>query len=314
MGVYFTLYAIKLVKIMPKPILILIALMLVAGCTTTKLYAPPETVNGLRDQYAQFNRISAITHNILVANVSLCSKTKMDYGFTSMSVNGEGSEDQKDRWVKAFNLHEQPTVTYVIPKSAADRAGLRTDDAIISANDNLWSDVQSPGAFTKLLTKARQSPHLHLGVLRDGKMKTLDLTAEQACDYSFTMSLTNEHLAWAQNKRIVVSLGAAKLLKRDDELAFFISHELAHNLLGHTLPERKKELGDDKMRRILEEDADALGIRLMVRSGYDPEGAETAIRHTDLIDSGPITRLFNYHGPYMPIDKRILYLRKVLGE
>lgn len=299
---------------MPKQILILIAIMLIAGCTTTKPYAPPETMNGLRDQYAQFNRISAITHNILVANASLCSKTKMDYGFTTMSVNEEGSEDQKDRLIKAFDLHEQPTVTYVIPKGAADGAGLRAEDAIISVNDNLWSDAQSPDAFAQLLTKARQSPHLHLGVLRDGKMKTLNLTADQACDYSFTLSLTNEHQAWAQNKTIVVDLGAAKLLKRDDELAFFISHELAHILLGHTLPERENERGDDKMRRIMEEDADALGIRLMVRAGYDPEGAKTAIRSTDLIDSGPMTRLFNYHGSYMPIDKRILYLRKVLGE
>lgn len=145
-------------------------------------------------------------------------------------------------------------------------------------------------------------------------MQTLSLTADQACDFSFTLNLTNEHLAWAQNKSIVVDLGAARLLKRDDELAFFISHELAHILLGHTLPERARELDDGKMQSMMEKDADALGIRLMVRAGYDPEGAETAIRSTDLIDSGPMTRLFNYHGSYMPSNKRILYLRKVLGE
>ena len=126
--------------------------------------------------------------------------------------------------------------------------------------------------------------------------------------------MTDEHNAIAMDKKIIVDSGAVQLLKRDDELAFFIAHELAHILLGHTLPERQKELADNTMRSMMEKDADALGIHLMMRASYDPAGAETALKHADLIDSGPITRLFNYHGSYMPVDQRIQYLRKVIDQ
>ena len=299
---------------MPKQTLLLIISLLIAGCATTEQYAPPETVDGLRTQYEQFNRVSAISHNILVANAPICSKTREDYGFTYMSVSQNVDEAKKKIWIETFHLHEQPTVTFVVPNSMADRAGLRANDVIIAVNDERWADAKSTDAFTKQLSEAQKSPHLRLGILRDGKEQTLNLTEDHVCDYSFTLNMANEHLTWAQDNKIVVDLGVAKLLKRNDELAFVISHELAHILLGHTLPERTNELDDYNMRSAMEKDADALGIRLMTHAGYDPDGAETALKSIDLIDSGPITRFFNYHGSYMPTDERISYLRKVLNE
>lgn len=286
----------------------------IAGCASTKTYTPPQTVDGYRNLYSQLNRVSAITYNILIASSPICSKLKPYYGFIPMHVKEQGNEEQKEIVIKAFNLKEQPTVTFVNPKGAAAKAGLLAGDAIISINGNLWSNSKSQDEFIKLLGEAQQSPHLRLGILRDKNEQTLNLTADKVCDYSFMLNDTNKSSAMAFNRKIVVDFGAAKLLKRDDELAFFIAHELAHILLGHTLPERKNELGDHKMRSIAEKDADALGIRLMVHAGYDPEGAETALKSTDLIDSGPITRFLNYHGPYMPVDKRILYLRTVLNQ
>ncbi len=287
-------------------------MLFIAGCVSTKTYTSPQTVDGFRSLYSQFSRVSAITHNILVANAPICSKLKTYYGFIPMSLKEQGNEEQKKLAIKAFNLKKQPTVTYVDPKRAADKAGLSVGDAIISVNDNLWSATKSPDEFIKLLNEAQDLPHLRLGILRGKNEHVLNLTADNACDYSFILSNTTEHKVMAHNREIIVDLGAAKLLKRDDGLAFFISHELAHILLGHTLLKRKKELGDYKMRNIIEKDADALGIRLMIRAGYDPDGAETALKNTDLIDSGPITNFFNYHGPYMPVDERIQYLREVV--
>jgi len=288
--------------------------MFIAGCALSKTYVPPQTVDGLRSLYTQFNRVSLITHNILVANSSICSKLKTDYGFISMSANEHGTEEQKALGNKAFNLQKQPIVTYVIPKSAADKAGLLAGDVIVSVNDNRWADAESHDAFKKLLNVAQQSPHLRIGILRDENKQSLNLTAAKACDYSFILRDTNKSSAMALDRKIVVDLGAAIILTHDDELAFFIAHELAHILLGHTLPDRSSELGDYKMRNAMEKDADALGIRLMAHAGYDPAGAETALKITDLIDSGSVTRFFNYHGSYMAVDERIRYLREVISK
>jgi len=289
-------------------------LMFIAGCASTKAYTPPQTVEGVRSLYTQFNRVFTIKHNILVANSSLCSRQITDYGFIYMFVNEEASKEQQELAIEAFNLQKEPMVTYVTPKGAAYRAGLLAGDVIVSVNDNLWSDAESDDVFKKLLKEGIQSPNLRLGILRDKSKHTSNLTPDMACDYSFMLVDSEKHSARAYKREIAVDFGAAKLLKRDDEIAFLVAHELAHLLLGHTLPERIKELDEYKMRNIMEKDADALGIRLMISAGYDPKGAETALRSTDLLDSGPITRFLNYHGPYMLVDERILYLRNVLGE
>ena len=299
---------------MLKKLFIIIIMFIIVGCASTKTYTPSYTVEGLHDEIAQLNRVSKITHNILVPNSLVCTRTKAEYGFRATSLTGHGNKVQRELQIKAFNLQKQPTVTLVIPKSAADKAGLHLGDAIISVNSTRWSDSQSHGKFVKLIGEAMQSPHLNLGILRNGKKKTLSLTADKACDYSFILSLTNEHGAFAVDRNIILESGAVKLLKRDDELAFYIAHELAHILLGHTLPEMKKELDDSKMRHIMEKDADALGIRLMMNAGYNPEGAESALKSTDLIDSGLITKFFNYHGSYMSIDERIRYLKEVADQ
>ena len=296
-----------------KQILTLISILLITACAAPKIInTPPHTVDELRSLYVQFNRVFAIKHKIFVSNSSVCTKTNVDYGFIQVSV--DETKDETKLWIEAFNLKKQPTVTYVAAQSASDRAGLRIGDAIISVNNSYWSDAKSQGTFTTLLSEARKSPHLHLGILRGNKEQTLNLTADRACDYGFMLNRSSRHEAWANNRKIIVDLGAAKLLKRDDELAFLISHELAHILLGHTLPDRQKELDDYKMRNIMEKDADAFGIRLMIHAGYDPKGAETALKSTDLIDSGPVTTFFNYHGPYMPVDERIQYLRNIINQ
>ncbi len=295
-----------------KQVLIFIQILFITACASSKVYTPPDTVEELRSQYMQFNRLSAITHKVFVSNISVCSKIRADYGFTQMSV--DKTKDGADLWIKAFNLKEQPTVTYVIPQGAADKAGLRAGDAIISVNSSRWSEATSQGAFTTLLSEARKSPHLRLGILRGDKEQTVNLIADKACDYSFTLSVTDKHNAMALQTNIVIDLGVARLLARDGELAFIVSHELAHILLGHTQPEQQNALDDDKLRGLMEKEADKLGMHLMLRAGYDPKDAETALQRIDLIDSGPVTRFFNYHGPYMNTDERIQYLRKVVNQ
>lgn len=298
---------------MPRVVTIII-MILIDGCAPIKTYTPPHTVKGLHIERALFNRVMDIKHSIFVANSSICSKTRTTYGFISMTVPNNRDGAQKELWIKAFSLQKQPTITHIVPKGAASRSGLHVGDAIISVNNTHWSDAESQDAFAKLLSEARQMPHLRLGILRGGKKQVLNLSADEACDYDLMLSITNRHEARAHNGKIIVDSGAVELLKHDNELAFFISHELAHILLGHTLSERRKELDDYKMRKIMEEDADALGIRLMVHAGYDPKGAEIALKKTDLIDSGPITRLLQAHGPYMDLDDRIQYLRKVVNQ
>ena len=298
-----------------KIILLLLLITFFGGCVSKQLYTPPSTVQGLQKEQAQLNRVWMITRKILVANTPICTQTRADYGFRALLLTEHGDKEQKELWTKAFDLqHQQPTIISIIPESSADKVGLRIGDVIISVNGTKWVDTTSRNEFGALLKDAQKLEKMQLGIRRGKHETTLTLIAERMCDYSFMLNISKEHKAMAQERKIIVDSGAVELLKRDDELAFFISHELAHILLGHTLPERKKEIVDYKMRSVVEKDADALGIRMMVRAGYDPKGAETALQSTDLIDSGPVTNFFNFHGPYMPVPERINFLRKILNK
>ncbi len=280
----------------------------------------PATAQESNVLYAELSRSMAIMHRILAANGSLCAKTREDYGFITMGASrasdtmGKTDKKQRKAWIAAFGLDDEgrPTVTNVIPGSAADKAGMLAGDIIVAINGKPFSRYKSPDAFGKSLNAARQSQALSLGVLRDGGEKTLNLVGEKMCDYGVTLVNTDETEAFSNSNQIVVDAALAKLLKRDDVLAFVISHELAHILLGHTLPQRSKEVLDHKMRLVMEKDADALGIRMMVRAGYRSEGAAEALKLMDRANRGSVARSLGLFGAYMLTDKRIGYLNEII--
>ena len=77
------------------------------------------------------------------------------------------------------------------------------------------------------------------------------------------------------NNTLVVSRGLLLQLSNEAELAFILAHELAHELLGHTLElERSPE-----SRRAFELAADRFGLGLVALAGYDPRPATQALAH-----------------------------------
>ena len=284
---------------------------LLAGCASKVAYASPQSVAQIQKETAQLHRVSRIFHRIVVSNSQMCTQTRAEYGFSVKALTRNANRVQRALQTEAYHLKKQPTVTFVIPSSAADKAGVRLGDAVVSVNSVSWSKSPSNEAFVKHLAHAMHSDHLRLGILHNGKERRVYLHAQKACDVRFVLSRSPEHLAWAKRREIVLQSGLLTLLKRDDELAFIMAHELAHILLGHTLPGKEKELKNQKTRTIMEKQADALGIQLIANAGFDPKASEAAIRSIDLIDSGPITRLLDYHGAYMNADERIRYLRSI---
>src|SRR5205814_704257 len=64
----------------------------------------------------------------------------------------------------------------------------------------------------------------------------------------------------------------------DSELAMMLAHEMAHALAGHRMPAARDSPGSDPAGELLavqralalEDEADALGMRLAVRAGFAP--------------------------------------------
>lgn len=289
--------------------LLLFVIFLISGCAT------PTTVRSLQQWHDREIRLGAITRQIVTANLPLCPIHRKYYGFTSIWLEKNANSDTGMKWAEAFHLQEEPTIITVIPNSAVDRAGLRVGDAILSFNNIQWpKSGADKEAYGKELRAALTFPTMRLVVRRNEKEVSLSLTGEDACAADSALVNNQESNAHAGGYFVFIDAGLEELLRDDAELAFMVAHEVAHVILGHSAPGKENDLNDKKLRASMEQAADALGIRLMVRAGYDPATATTAIRKIDHANRGPISRWLGLFGPYMPTEQRIEFLRKSTAD
>ena len=89
------------------------------------------------------------------------------------------------------------------------------------------------------------------------------------CRYPIEISDRSLVYASTNGSRIRITEGMVAFASNDSELAFVLSHELAHDLLGHV------DTLHSGTRAKMELEADYVGIYVTARAGYD---AETASR------------------------------------
>lgn len=98
---------------------------------------------------------------------------------------------------------------------------------------------------------------------------------------------------------IYISKGIVELLGDENAIAFALSHELAHHLLLH-------DLSVWKNRKDLEFDADILGQKILIRSGYKVDGGITFLKKIEFIPQNS--------AEYSSIQERITLIYKVIKE
>lgn len=320
-----------------KKTLLLIVLSL-AFCSTAG--ATPTTAESLRQTYNGLFRTVSIAQTIFKANLQSCNKLGKEFGFTPVLINQRTTPEERKLWAEAFNAQEIPSVLAISPNGAANRAGLRIGDKIISVNDTAWSITAANQDIFIQKIKELQSSHpssttMRLTVHRDNNDIPLVLTADDTCDVRINFRPNNKTGAFAWETAIAtpddtddarfnvapnnktnapagefvigVESGLDALLNDDAELAFVVAHEFAHIILGHTAPNLR--YASNKIRGSMEQAADALAIQFMMRAGYDPEAATNAIRKFDDANRGPITRWLGLFGYYMPTEQRVAFLR-----
>ena len=103
-----------------------------------------------------------------------------------------------------------------------------------------------------------------LTVDRDGTIHDLEIPFRPACYHAGYVYISDSVNAFADMRRMVFFTGLLRFVKSDDELAGIMGHELAHNVLEHTI----------RTYRAYEHEADYLGVYLAARAGYDPRGSK----------------------------------------
>jgi len=158
-------------------------------------------------------------------------------------------------------ISDTVSVVAVVPGSAADRAGIRKGDLVVSAFDQPvavgergFRDFASrmTSSFTaKPISSKQRAPDgpafvmpttsMPITVRRDTSTVTTVVPVDTVCNYQVQVVKQDEVNAFADGKTVYVT-SAMMRFASDSELSTVISHELGHNVMKHAEAKQKNAL------------------------------------------------------------------------
>ena len=224
-------------------------------------------------------RLQDVGLPLLIAAVEWCPfEQDATYGFLLRDHPASG-DDPSQRTMTG------PVVAYVHQRLPAASTGLALGDRIIEVNT---TKVEGDDAGTVMrlisrLTAARIQP-LQLEVERDSTRRLVTMWALPICKFSLRLVESDLINGVSNGRAIAVTTGAMQIFSRDDEVAWVLAHEVAHNILSHAQNAQLRVMLNAFLRatvgavsheipspesRSLEVQADYVGAYLMARAGYD---------------------------------------------
>jgi hypothetical protein len=241
-------------------------------------------------------RLHDVAFPLLVAAADWCPVDQEQiYGFLFM--NRELSKGQAEEEGGRISL------VYVHPQSPAASAGAMPGDQVTRINERTIVGMRTEEVVELIhrMTVARIQP-LQLDVRRGSHWHTLNLWAIPACRFSVELIESDQINGVADGRHIGVTTGTMRFVGSEDELAWVVAHEIAHNLLNHSQNARLRVMlntflsatagasgdvaGTMPPRRSLEAQADYVGAYIMVRAGYDVRVIKQFLRRMERLRSG----------------------------
>jgi predicted Zn-dependent protease len=240
-------------------------------------------------------RLHDVAFPLLVAAADWCSvDQEPTYGFLlkdeeTLQIQGEEGAGSS------------VSVAYVHPRLPAASAGLRLGDQLISVNERTVRGIRAEevSEWIRRMTIARIQP-LQLEIARGGSHQILNLWAVPSCQFSVQLLETNQINGIADGRRVGVTTGAMRFVRSDDELAWLLAHEIAHNVLSHSQNAQLRVMLNAFLgatvgasatvpasvpRRSLEAQADYVGAFIMARAGYDVQAIKQFWRRMESLRS-----------------------------
>ncbi len=229
--------------------------------------APASDVQVVLDRLRAYDEtVGNIGYELARAGVALCPASVVPLaGLRIHTVGQYGKGVQADARA-LFGLGDYPAILTLSNDSAAARAGMKAGDWIMAING---TDLRSgPGyggvaRFEEMLAAALTHPPATLVIERDGIRKSISLTGLPGCASRVELIPGKRLNAVTRVGDIVqVTTALVEETQSEDELAFVIAHEMAHNI--------NDAAGRPQGRnKAVEIEADRLGLRLMRAAGYD---------------------------------------------
>jgi len=256
-------------------------------------------------------RVAAIALRIATAGRARCTAPMTGTGLVLQHLSDFTPAD-RPTMIAALSLDRGPAVIAVVPDSPASTAGMRVGDVLLAADGSpLPPDADAATPFDQARARARADAvddlladpaggPVTLTLLREGTPIMVRVVSRPICPSRVRLARSGQRNAYADGHHVLVTTGLVSRLRSDDELAFVLAHEMAHNILGHAaLLRAGTGAGGDAARaargivRATERDADALAGELLIDAGYDPVVGAEALRRL----GGSGFALFPDHAP-----------------
>lgn len=199
---------------------------------------------------------------------------------------------------RTFIIGDSPVVYFVHPKFPAAKAGLKPGDRLLNFNGNVLLG-KSFKEVVNIINENQPSRDKPISMVIERQGQIIDLKCEGTLFCKYTMALIphDQINALSDGKTIAVTNGLMRITENDDELAFVVAHEIAHNVLGHVGKKRGNillgsvvdillaattgvytggtfgSIGGAAFSKGFEFEADYAGLYIAARAGRDVTGA-----------------------------------------
>ena len=184
-------------------------------------------------------RLMQVSYPLLTQGADLCGE---DIRYTTgMAIANSSTllgEPFKETAERSYRLSDQAQVVYVVPGAAADKAGIRAGDTVLQIGP--WLPTGNgpevvKEALNQLQLQTQNGQAVRMDVLRQnsGKKFSILVVPDRACAYPVLLGNGDEVNAYADGKQVIVQRGMMRFANNDTELALVVSHEIAHNSMGH---------------------------------------------------------------------------------
>lgn len=241
-----------------KSIAILTPVALLAACATqetgsptTPSAPPPMAVQtpvkpaetpqqkALRSLIDQQDRLYRVAAPLLTANAQLCRGNARNLlGFTAK--NRYSFPIEYAETARSLGFDDRLKVTGVLPGSGAEKAGIQSGDALIGVADKPMpqgTDAERQAAVLLSPLVVKKAP-INLTIQRNGEQRAISVPLTYACAFSIELGNADNVNTYADGRRVLITRGMLNFTQSDEELAYVIAKDMAHNTLGHAIRQR----------------------------------------------------------------------------
>jgi hypothetical protein len=213
-------------------------------------------------------RIEDVSFRLMTAAADFCGDRQgAAWGFTVANRYSFG-DAMIEAASAAFQLDSSAKVLSVTDGSPAHRAGLIEGDIITRVNGVPVKPGRNAASTVSQAVEKAGLDGLNMNI-GGANPRRVRIDPVVACNYSIEVLNSDKVNAYADGDRLRITKGMLWFARAESELAMVLSHELAHNIMGHA--GTFASMFYDKKSR--EADADYVGLYIMARGGFKIEEA-----------------------------------------